>query len=50
MGMFREGYILKKTVDNTNYSLDTRVLLGLPITYDEKDNVLLRKVKLQRKR
>ena len=50
MGMFREGYLLKKTVDNTNYSLDTRVLLGLPITYDEKDNILLRKVKLQRKR
>ena len=50
MGMFRELYILKKVVDKTKYCLDTRVMMGLPITYDERENVLLRKVRLQRKK
>ena len=50
MGMFHEYYFLKKRVDEKDYSLDTRVIFGLPITYEEKDRILLKKAKLQRKR
>ena len=50
LNLFRNYYLLKKTVDSSHYSLDTRVLCGLPITYDERENVLLRKVRLQRRK
>lgn len=50
MGMLREFYLLKKRVDQKQYSFDTRVLLGLPLTYDEKDDKLLRRLKLQKVR
>ncbi len=48
MGMLREFYLLKKRVDQNQYSFDTRVLLGLPLTYDEKENEILRRMKLRR--
>ena len=43
MGMFQDYNILKQTVDLTDYSLDTRALCGLPITYQEKDELLLKR-------
>jgi hypothetical protein len=50
MEMYRDYYLLKRIVDNNNYSLYTRVLLGLPITYNEKESALLRKARLQRRK
>ena len=50
LGLFRNYYLLKKLVDTSQYSLDTRVLCGLPITYEEKENILLKKVRLQRRK
>ena len=49
MGMFREFYLLKRRVDSQQYKLDTRVCLGLPLTYEEKDEVILRRMKLQKR-
>ena len=46
--MFNNYKYLKKRVDSNDYSLDTRILCGLPITYQEYDRVLLRKLGLQR--
>ena len=46
--MFNNYKYLKKRVDSHNYSLDTRMLCGLPITYREYDRVMLRKLGLQR--
>ena len=40
---------LKNRVDKTNYSLNTRLLYGLPISYKEHDKDTLKKVKLQKK-
>lgn len=50
LGLFRNYYLLKKTVDSSQYSLDTRVLCGLPITYEEREKILLKKVRLQRRK
>ena len=46
--MFNNYKYLKGRVDSNDYSLDTRILCGLPITYQEYDRVLLRKLGLQR--
>ena len=49
MRMFREYYSLVNRVRKNNYSLDTRVTYGLPLTYEEFDKELLRKVRLRRR-
>lgn len=41
---------IKQAVDKKDYSLDTRLLCGLPITYREFDQGILDKTLLQRKR
>ena len=45
--MLREHYLLKKRVDKKDYSFDTRLMYGLPITNEEYEHKILRKVKLQ---
>ena len=40
--------LLKKRVDKNNYSLDTRLLCGLPISQQEYDKETLTKARLQR--
>lgn len=47
MQMYHEFMSLKMTVDNSGYSLDTRIMCGLPITYQERDEVLIRKLHLK---
>ena len=40
---------LKKCIDKNDYSLETRILCGLPISYDEKSNEALKIVRLKKK-
>ena len=47
MGMLKEHYSLKRRVDRMDYCLDTRLLCGLPISKDEYDHGVLKKVRLQ---
>ena len=46
MEMYFEYSMLKQTVDMNNYSLDTRVLCGLPITYQEQKLALAKKARI----
>ncbi len=48
-GMFHEHYWLKHRVDKKDYSFDTRITYGLPITYEEYNDKVLNKVKLYKK-
>ena len=41
---------LKQRIDNQNYSFETRLLYGLPLTYEEYNDDILTKTKLQRVR
>lgn len=45
-GMYHEYYWLKQRVKKKDYSFDTRITYGLPITYEEYNNKVLKKVKL----
>ena len=48
-GMYHDLYWLKKRIARNDYSFDTRVTYGLPITQKEYDTKILRKVKLQKR-
>ena len=47
--LIREFKIIKQKVETKNYSLDTRLNSGLPITKDELENEILKKLKLVKK-
>lgn len=49
-GQLNDFKRLKNKVDSKDYSFDTRLHCGLPISYDEYDNQILSKVKLQIKK
>ena len=49
LGLYRDLYLLKQTVDQQKYCFNTRLTYGLPLTYDEYNNDILKKVKLKRK-
>ncbi len=49
LGLYHEYYLLKKIFRKNNYSFDTRLLCGLPISNEEYDKGILYKVKLQKK-
>ena len=49
-GMFHNHYWLKNRVNKKNYSLNTRITYGLPITYKEFNNDIPQKVKVYKKR
>lgn len=48
-GLFHDYYLLKKTVNEKDYSFDTRLTCGLPLTNEEYDRGILQKVKLRKK-
>ncbi len=47
---FHDLKILKRRLKSKQYNLDTRLLCGLPITYEEYDKKVLQKVKLQKRK
>ena len=47
--MFHDLLFLKRKNDKKKYSLDTRLLCGLPITQNEYDNEILQKVRLKKR-
>lgn len=49
-GMFFQYNLLKNRIDKKDYSFDTRLTYGLPLTYPEYDKDILKKVKLKKKR
>ncbi len=50
MGMYHEHYLFKKRVEEQkDYSFETRLTYGLPLTEKEYDKSILRKVRLQKK-
>ncbi|MEE3343782.1 MAG: hypothetical protein VZS44_06810 [Bacilli bacterium] len=48
-GLYHEYYLLKKQFDKSKYSLDTRLLCGLPISYEEYNESTLAKARLRKK-
>lgn len=48
-GMHHYHYWLKNQIDKKNYSFDTRLTYGLPITYREYNKGILQKVKLKKR-
>ena len=50
LGLYREYKILKERVEKNNYSLETRLLNGLPIKYKEYDKGVLRMTRLRLKK
>jgi len=48
--MLEDFYLLKKRIDIEDYSFDTRLTYGLPITEEEYNKKILQKVKLQKRR
>lgn len=48
-GMHHEHYWLKNRVEKKDYSFDTRLTYGLPITYPEYEEKVLKKVLLQKR-
>ena len=50
LGLYREYKILKERVEKNNYSLETRLLNGLPIKYKEYDKEVLRMTRLRLKK
>ena len=48
-GMYVDANRLKTRIDENDYSFDTRITYGLPITYPEYNDKVLKKVKLQKK-
>ena len=48
-GNIKDLRLVRNAVDRKDYSLDTRLLYGLPITYQEYEQGILDKVLLQRK-
>ena len=50
MGMYHQYYLFKKRVEEQkNYSFETRLTYGLPLTEKEYDKSILRKVRLKKK-
>ena len=49
LGLYHSHYLLRKLFKNTYYNLDTRLLCGLPISEEEYNEKVLRKVKLQKR-
>lgn len=49
-GMHHEYYWLKNRVAKKDYSFDTRITYGLPITYPEHEDKVLKKVLLQKRK
>ena len=47
VGLLQEHNWLKKRFRNHNYSFDTRILYGLPVTYREYTNKILQKTRLR---
>ncbi len=47
---FEDLYRLRKRIDSKDYSFETRITYGLPITSQEYDKTILQKVKLQKKK
>ena len=47
--MFHNHYWLKNRVEKENYSFDTRITYGLPITYKEFDKGISHKTKVYKK-
>ena len=50
LGLYYEHKFLKKDFNKKNYNLNTRLLCGLPISYEEYDKEILKKVLLKKKR
>ena len=50
LGLYHELYLLKKDFNKYNYSFNTRLLYGLPISNQEYDYNILKKVKLKKTR
>jgi hypothetical protein len=48
-GMYHDYYWLKQRVEKKDYSFDTRITYGLPITYEEYNSKVLNKVKLYKR-
>ena len=48
--MLEEYYHLKRRIEREDYSFDTRLLCGLPISKEEHEKKILQKVRLQKKR
>ena len=49
MGMYHRFYLLKKHVEELeHYSFETRLMYGLPLTKEEYDDGILKKVKLRK--
>ena len=44
----REFKLLKKKVESNNYSLETRLKNGLPITYEEYNYEILKRLRLSK--
>ena len=49
-GMFFQYNLLKNRIDKKDYSFDTRLTYGLPLTYPEYEDDILKKVKLRKRR
>ena len=49
-GLNNEYYLLRKKFNYINYSFDTRLLCGLPISQNEYNQKILEKVKLQKRK
>ena len=47
VGLLREHNWLKKRFRNHDYSFDTRILYGLPVTYKEYKEKILQKTRLK---
>ncbi len=46
--LMREYKLIKKRVEEKNYNFDTRLEYGLPLSYNEYNNKILKKLKLKR--
>ena len=49
-GLFHDLAFVKKEFEKKEYSLDKRLMCGLPISYEEYDYDILKKVKLKKKK
>ncbi len=46
-GMFHDHYWLKNRVEKNNYCFDTRIMYGLPVSYSEYNQKVIKKTKLE---
>ena len=50
LGLYHDYYLLKKRVKKKDYSYETRLTYGLPLTYEEYEKDILKKVKLRKRK